>query len=269
MAQPRAEIGVFGGSGFYSFLQHTETVEVDTPYGAPSGHIVIGEVGGRRVAFLPRHGHDHTLPPHMIPYRANVWAMKHLGVTHIIGPCASGSLQAQIGLGDFVVCDQYIDRTSARRDTFYDGPQATHVSAADPYCGTLRGLLVEGCREVGIPVHDGGTVVVIQGPRFSTRAESRWFNQMGWDAINMTAYPECHLARELEMCYANISLITDHDAGLEGMPGVRPVALAEVLEVFAQNNERLRNLLFSVIPRIPAQQDACGSALDGAVLARR
>lgn len=266
MAEQTAEIGVFGGSGFYSFLQHTEQVEISTPYGDPSGPIVLGDIGGRSVAFLPRHGHEHTLPPHMIPYRANVWAMKELGVSHIIGPCASGSLQADIGLGEFVVCDQYVDRTSARKDTFYDGPQATHVSAADPYCATLRGLLVEGCRELGIPVHDGGTVVVIQGPRFSTRAESRWFNQMGWHAINMTAYPEGHLARELEMCYANISLITDYDVGLEGMPGVTPVSLTEVFEVFARNNDKLRDLLFSVIPRIPAQQDSCGSALDGAVI---
>lgn len=266
MADQRAEIGVFGGSGFYSFLQHTEQVTIGTPYGDPSGEIVIGEVGGRSVAFLPRHGHDHTLPPHMIPYRANVWAMKELGVTHIIGPCASGSLQAAIGLGEFVVCDQYVDRTSARADTFYDGPGATHVSAADPYCATLRGLLVEGCRGLGIPVHDGGTVVVVQGPRFSTRAESRWFTQMGWDAINMTAYPEGHLARELEICYANISLVTDYDVGLEGMSGITPVSLAEVLEAFAQNNERLRDLLFSVIPRIPGEQDVCGRALDGAVM---
>lgn len=266
MAEQRAEIGVFGGSGFYSFLQDTEEVVMDTPYGAPSGPIVIGEVGGRRVAFLPRHGHHHQYPPHMIPYRANVWAMKELGVTHLLGPCASGSLQPDIGLGEFVVCDQYIDRTSARKDTFYDGPHATHVSAADPYCATLRGLLVDGCKELGIPVHDGGTVVVVQGPRFSTRAESKWFNHMGWHAINMTAYPECHLARELEICYANVSLVTDYDAGLEGMQGVQPVSLAEVFEVFGKNNERLRDLLFAVIPRIPGQQDACGNALEGAVI---
>jgi 5'-methylthioadenosine phosphorylase len=266
VAEQRAEIGVFGGSGFYSFLQHTEQVTLTTPYGDPSGPIVIGEVGGRSVAFLPRHGHEHTLPPHMIPYRANVWAMKELGVTHVLGPCASGSLQPDIGLGEFVVCDQYVDRTSARKDTFYDGPQATHVSAADPYCPVLGSLLVEGCRELGIPVHEGGTVVVVQGPRFSTRAESRWFTHMGWHAINMTAYPECHLARELELCYANISLITDYDVGLEGMRGVTPVSLSEVIEVFGQNNQRLRELLFSVIPRIPAQQDSCSSALDGAVI---
>ncbi len=266
MAGPSATIGVFGGSGFYSFLPHTEQVTVTTPYGDPSGPIVIGDVGGRSVAFLPRHGPDHEFPPHAINYRANVWAMKHLGVRHLIGPCASGSLQAGIGLGDFVVCDQYIDRTSARRDTFYDGPAATHVSAADPYCPVLGRLLVQGCRDLDIPVHEGGTVVVIQGPRFSTRAESRWFAQMGWHAINMTAYPECHLARELGICYANVSLITDYDAGLDGVPGVPPVSLSEVFEVFGRNNDRLRDLLFSVIPRIPSDQDTCGTALDGAVI---
>lgn len=238
-----------------------------TPYGDPSAPVVIGEVGGRTVAFLPRHGRNHEYPPHAINYRANVWAMKDLGVTHVLGPCASGSLQADIGVGEFVVCDQYVDRTSARADTFYDGPVATHVSAADPYCPVLRSLLLAGCRDLGIPVHDGGTVVVVQGPRFSTRAESRWFTQMGWHAINMTAYPEGHLAREMQLCYANISLITDYDVGLEGMPGVTSVTLEQVLEEFARGNERLRDLLFAVIPRIPAEQDPlCAHALTGAVI---
>ena len=178
-------IGVFGGSGFYAFLEDVEEVEVDTPYGKPSAPFTIGEVGGRKVAFLPRHGRHHELPPHAINYRANVWAMKAIGARRVIGPCASGALKADLELGEFVVCDQLVDRTSGRKDTFYDGPETTHVSAADPYCPDLRALLVEAARELGIPVRGGGTVVVIQGPRFSTRAESKWFQQMGWDTINV------------------------------------------------------------------------------------
>ena len=267
MAGQRAEIGVFGGSGFYSFLDHTEEVVVETPYGDPSAPVVIGEVGARSVAFLPRHGRSHERPPHAINYRANVWAMKELGVTHILGPCASGSLQAEVGIGSFVVCDQFVDRTNARKDTFYDGPMSTHVSSADPYCPVLRGLLVAGCRDLGIDVHDGGTVVVVQGPRFSTRAESKWYSSMGWDVVNMTAYPEGHLAREMELCYANVSLITDYDVGLEDMPGIKPVTVKEVVETFQRNNERLRDLLFAVIPRIPGQQDdLCSTALTHAVI---
>jgi 5'-methylthioadenosine phosphorylase len=260
---PTAEVGVFGGSGFYSFLDDVEEVEVETPYGTPSAPFAVGEVGGIRVAFLPRHGRDHELPPHEIPYRANLWAMKELGVRRVIGPNASGALKAELRLGEFVVCDQFVDRTSGREETFYDGPETTHVSAADPYCPELRALLVETARELGIPVRDGGTVVVIQGPRFSTRAESRWFQEMGWDTINMTAYPEGYLARELELCYANISMVTDHDVGVEG---AEPVSHEQVVTVFNENNERLRELLFAVIPRIPPQQPGhlCATALAGA-----
>jgi 5'-methylthioadenosine phosphorylase len=190
--------------------------------------------------------------------------MRELGVRRIVGPCASGALRANLARGDFVVCDQFVDRTWGRGDTFYDGPETTHVSAADPYCADLRRVLVETARELAIPVHDGGTVVVVQGPRFSTRAESRWFQQAGWDVINMTAYPECHLARELELCYANVSMVTDHDVGVEGS---RPVSADDVVRVFHQNNERLRALLLAAIPKIgPQPDDACSRALAGARL---
>jgi 5'-methylthioadenosine phosphorylase len=240
-----------------------DEVELDTPYGKPSAPVVIGEVGGTRVAFLPRHGRHHEFPPAQVPYRANVWAMHELGVRRIIGPCASGALTPKLELGTFVVCDQYVDRTSGREDTFYTGP-TVHVSAADPYCPELRRVLVETARELGITVHDGGTVVVIQGPRFSTRAESQWFQSMGWEAINMTAYPECHLARELELCYANISMVTDHDVGVEG---TEPVSGETVVRVFTENNARLRELLFAAIPKIgPQPEDVCATALDGASL---
>jgi 5'-methylthioadenosine phosphorylase len=259
---PEADVGVFGGSGFYSFLADVEEVEVETPYGAPSAPVTIGEVGGKRVAFLPRHGVNHELPPAQINYRANVWAMKQLGVRRIIGPNASGALKAELELGEFVVCDQFVDRTHGRNDTFYEGPETTHVSAADPYCPELRGILVETARELGIPVRDSGTVVVVQGPRFSTRAESKWFQDAGWDVINMTAYPEGNLARELELCYANISMVTDHDVGVAGAP---PVSHHQVIEVFNRNNEKLRELLFAAIPKIgPQPKDVCATALEGA-----
>jgi 5'-methylthioadenosine phosphorylase len=260
-----AEIGVFGGSGFYRFLHGVEEVDLETPFGPPSAPARVAELGGRRVAFIPRHGLEHGLPPHRINYRANVWAMKELGVRWLLGPCAAGSLQPEIGIGHFVVCDQFVDRTIGRADTFYDGPAVTHVSAADPYSPVLRGLLTEGCRALGIPSHAAGTLVVVQGPRFSTRAESRWFSQMGWDVIGMTGYPEAILARELELCYATVALVTDYDAGLEGGEGVPEVTTEEVVRVFGENVDRVRTLLEWVIPRIPGDNDPhCANALDGA-----
>jgi 5'-methylthioadenosine phosphorylase len=257
-----AEIGVFGGSGFYSFLEGTEVVEIDTPYGPPSAPPVIGEVEGRHVAFIPRHGQHHEFPPHKVPYRANVWAMKELGVERVLGPNACGSLQPGVKPGDFVICDQLVDRTRSRPGTFYDGPATTHISFADPYCPTMREQAVAHARELDIPVHERGTVVVIEGPRFSTRAESAWFAAAGWEVINMTQYPEAVLARELELCYANISLITDYDVGVEGMP---PVTNDEVVRVFNENNDKLRRLLFAVIPALPEERDCpCVTALTGA-----
>ncbi len=257
-----AVIGIFGGSGFLSLVEGLEQVEVATPYGAPSAPFAMGEVSGRQVAFLPRHGRRHELPPAQIPYRANLWAMRELGVRRIIGPTASGSLRPGLVPGDFVVCDQFVDRTSGRADTFYEGPETTHVAAAEPFCPELRRLLVATASELGIRAHDGGTAVVIQGPRFSTGAESRWFTAMGWDLANMTLYPEAWLARELELCYANVSMITDYDAGVDGR---EPVSAAAVVRVFEANLARLRDLLFAVIPKVgPQPQDICATALTGA-----
>jgi 5'-methylthioadenosine phosphorylase len=257
-----AEIGVFGGSGFYTFLESTKTVEVDTPFGRPSAAPVVGEVGGRSVAFIPRHGVRHEFPPHRIPYRANVSAMKELGVQRIMGPNACGSLDPGVKPGEFVICDQLVDRTRTRPNTFYDGPITTHISFADPYCPTMRAVAIEEGRRLSIPLHERGTVVVIEGPRFSTRAESAWFKAAGWEVINMTQYPEAVLARELEMCYANISLITDYDVGVEGVP---PVTHEEVVRVFEENNARLRDLLFAMVPALPSARDCqCASALSGA-----
>jgi 5'-methylthioadenosine phosphorylase len=260
-------VGVFGGSGFYRFLDDVEEVAVETPYGPPSAHIRIGEIDGARMAFMPRHGDDHSLPPHRINYRANVWAMRHVGARRIIGPSACGALKPELKPGTFVLCDQFVDRTRGRRDTFYDGPQTTHVSAADPYCDDLRATLTACARELDIPVAEAGTVVVIQGPRFSTRAESRWFAAAGWDVVNMTQYPEAWLARELGLCYANVSLVTDYDVGLEGMPDVPPVSAEVAFAVFEENLDRLRELLFAAVPRIgPQPEDACATALTSAII---
>jgi 5'-methylthioadenosine phosphorylase len=245
----KAEIGVFGGSGFYNFIEDAEEIKVETPYGSPSAMITIGTISGKRVAFLPRHGKDHSLPPHKINYRANVWAFKALGVQRVICPCAAGSLQKEIKPGEFVFCDQYVDRTNGRADTFFDGPVTTHVSAADPYADGLRKLAVQAAKDCDITYHDGGTIVVIQGPRFSTRSESRWFRNQGWEVINMTQYPEAHLVKELEMDPLNISLITDYDTGVDGVP---PVSHVEVIEVFNENNVRLRKLLFRLIELMPS-----------------
>jgi 5'-methylthioadenosine phosphorylase len=252
-----ANIGIFGGSGFYSLLDKVEEISVETPYGVPSEKIAIAEIGGKKVAFLPRHGKRHHLPPHMINYRANIWAMKSLGVQQIIGPCAAGSLQAHIKPGDFVIVDQFVNRTWGRSDSFVEGPIVTHLPAADPYCETLRHSAILNAKKIGIPTHEHGTVVVIQGPRFSTRAESREFSRNGWEVINMTQYPEGWLARELGMCYANIALITDYDAGLEGNPDIKPVTQEEVFKVFKGNNDKLKQLLFAMIEDLPLHPQ-CG-----------
>jgi 5'-methylthioadenosine phosphorylase len=259
-----AEIGVFGGSGFYSFVEGLTEHTVSTPYGSPSAPIAIGELGGRRIAFLPRHGPHHEFPPHSINYRANMWAFKELGVTRVLAPCAAGSLQPDIHPGDVVVCDQLIDRTSGRPETYYDGPLSVHVSFADPYCAQLRPLAIKACVSARMDVHDGGTVVVIQGPRFATRAESSFYQDQGWDVINMTQFPEAYLARELEMCYVNLSLITDYDVGVEGRPEVAPVTMEEALRVFAENTGRLRQALFELLELVPPERDcSCGDALTG------
>jgi len=258
----KADIGVFGGSGFYSFLKDVEEIEVETPYGSPSDKISLAEVDGKKVAFLPRHGKKHQLPPHLVPYRANLYAMKQLGVRKIIGPNSSGSLQPHIKPGDFVICDQFVDRTKGRKDTFFEGPEVVHTSPAHPYCPQLRKIAVEAGRKLGITIHERGTVVVIEGPRFSTTAESRWFSKMGWDVVNMTQYPEGYLAKELGICYVNISLVTDFDAGLEGNENIAPVSHEEVLKVFNQNVEKVKDMIFEVIKNIDLSDASCGCKND-------
>jgi 5'-methylthioadenosine phosphorylase len=260
-------IGVFGGSGLYSLFDEFEERPVDTPYGSPSAAVRIGEIAGVPAAFMPRHGDRHELPPHRVNYRANVWAMREAGVRRLIGPTACGSLKRELPPGTFVVPDQFVDRTRGRADTFYDGPETVHVAGAHPYCPGLRASLVDAAHELDIPVVDGGVVVVVQGPRFSTRAESRWFAASGWDVVNMTQYPEAWLARELEVCYASVALVTDYDAGLEDDPAIEPVSAEAAVEVFGRNLEALRKLLDHVVPRLgPQPDDICANALAGAVI---
>ncbi|MFO7888491.1 MAG: S-methyl-5'-thioadenosine phosphorylase [Eubacteriales bacterium] len=246
----KADIGIFGGSGFYEFLDNIREVEIDTPYGKPSDKISIGDYKGKKVAFLPRHGKEHSIPPHKIPYKANIYAMKELEVKSIISPCSCGSLNPKYAPGDFVVTDQFIDRTKGREDTYFEGPNVEHISSAQPYDEKLRKLTINTIKEIGITVHETGTVVVINGPRFSTKAESNWFRQIGGDIINMTQYPECYLALELKIPFVNIALVTDYDSGLEGRNDIKPVTMEDVLEVFNENVKNVKKVIYKIIEKI-------------------
>jgi 5'-methylthioadenosine phosphorylase len=260
MAKAQAEIGVIGGSGFYAFLEHAVDAPVKTPYGAPSETPVVGDVGDRRVAFIPRHGKDHRFPPHGIPYRANLWALRALGVRQVIAPCAVGGLRPELGPGSLVVPDQMVDRTRSREQTYFD-VGAVHVSFADPYCPNGRAAATAAAQEDGWPVVDGGAMVVIEGPRFSTRAESQWFTAQGWTVVNMTGHPEAVLARELALCYTAVALVTDLDAGITPHEAVTQ---EEVFRVFGESIPRLRTTIASVIHRLPRERNCpCARALDG------
>lgn len=247
----RADVAVIGGSGFYTFLEEPESVSVETPYGAPSAPIAVGALGDRRIAFLPRHGAGHRFPPHLINYRANIWALRSLGVRQVLAPAAVGGLRPQTPPGALVVPDQLVDRTSGRRQTFVE-TGAVHAPFADPYCPTLRTALVAGADDVV----DGGTMVVIEGPRFSTRAESRSYAAAGWDLVNMTGHPEAVLARELGICYATLALVTDMDAGVDADDAVDQ---AQVFAMFERNLARLKALLAGVIATLPPV-GGCGCA---------
>jgi 5'-methylthioadenosine phosphorylase len=256
----RATLAVIGGSGLYALLDGAEEVQVTTPYGPPSDPVTVATVGDRTVAFLPRHGRDHRFPPHRIPYRANLWALRSLGVRQILAPCAVGGLRPELGPGSFVVPDQLIDRTSGRAQTFYD-EGAVHVSFADPYCPDGRAAVIDAAARRGIATTNSGTMVVVEGPRFSTRAESRWFAALGGAVVNMTGHPEAVLARELALCYTAIALVTDLEAGVEGDHGVTQ---EEVFRVFGENTARLRGLLMDALAALPADRDCpCAHALDG------
>jgi 5'-methylthioadenosine phosphorylase len=263
----RADLGVIGGSGFYEFLTDAERVSVETPFGPPSDDVVVGELEGRRVAFIARHGQGHRFQPHQVNYRANLWALRSVGVRQVLAPCAVGSLEPEHGPGVVVVPDQVVDRTWGREHTVYaaEGP-VVHVGFADPYCPHGRRVAIEAARGAGKEVVDGGTLVVINGPRFSSKAESQWHQQAGWSIVGMTAMPEASIARELAMCFTTIALVTDHDAGVAGHEAVTH---EEVLRVFAQNVESLKGVLRAALAAMPAAEDdatatcACRRALDG------
>jgi len=266
----RAEIGVIGGSGFYEFLTDSERVSITTPFGDPSDDVVIGDLQGRRVAFLARHGQGHRFPPHRVNYRANLWALRSVGVRQVLAPCAVGSLKPEHGPGTIVVPDQVVDRTWGRDHTIYDGVgPVVHVGFSDPYCPRGRAAAVNAGRAAGKSVVDSGTLVVVNGPRFSSRAESRWHQQAGWTVVGMTGMPEASIARELAICFTTIALVTDHDAGVEGGEAVTH---EEVLRVFARNINDLKVVLRSTIVAMPAAEDdaaatcSCRRSLDGLTL---
>lgn len=259
----RADLAVIGGSGLYALLTDAVEQKVDTPFGEPSDPLTLAEVAGRTVAFLPRHGRDHRFPPHRINYRANLWALRAVGVRQILAPCAVGGLRPELGPGTFVVPDQVVDRTTSRVRTFYDSG-AVHVSFADPYCPVGRRAVLDTARQRDQAIVDGGTMVVIEGQRFSTRAESRMYAEAGGAVVNMTGEPEATLARELGLCYTSIALVTDHDAGVEGEHGV---TMEEVFRVFRENTDRMRELLLAAVAVLPQERTcACASTLDGLTL---
>lgn len=265
MTDTFAEIGVIGGSGFYSWLDGAREIPVRTPFGAPSDPPVVGEVAGRRVAFIPRHGRDHRFPPHQVNYRANLWALRALGVRQVVGPSAVGSMHHDLGPGSLVVPDQVIDRTWGRRHTLYDQPgPAVHVAFADPYCPRGRATVIDTARDGGWPPREQATLVVINGPRFSTRAESRWHAASGADVVGMTGMPEASIARELAVCYTGICLVTDLDAGFEEGEAVTQ---AEVFQAFGKSVDRLKSLLLEAVERLPRDEEcSCRHALDGLTL---
>jgi len=258
----QAEIGIIGGTGLYDpkLLKNVEEITLDTPYGAPSDAITVGELGGRRVAFLPRHGKKHTIRPTDVNSRANIFALKKLGVQRILAPSAVGSLKEEFKPGDLVFVDQFIDRTTRREQSFYTEKQVCHISVAEPMCPELRRTLIAAAKDAGISAHNTGTYVCIEGPRFSTKAESRMFRSWGADVVGMTIVPECVLAREAEMCYASIATVTDYDVWKD-----QPVCVDEIVKTMRANIENLKRIIVEAVVRMPKERGCeCKSALKSA-----
>jgi len=258
------EIAIIGGSGLYSAdeLKNIEEVKIHTPYGKPSDNIIIGTFNGMKIAFLSRHGRGHQYPAHLVNYRANIWALKELGVKRILAASSCGSLREELKPGTIVVLDQFIDRTTNRASTFYEGSKTCHISVAEPFCSQLRSVMLSAGQKLNLPTKPEGTYICIQGPRFSTKAESNLFRSWGADIVGMTLIPEAVLAREAEICYSNISLVTDYDCWKDSH-----VTIQEVLKVMGENVEKARKLLFSAIESLPAERSCeCSTALKDALL---
>ncbi len=257
-------IGILGGTGVYdpNILKKKKQQKIYTPYGATSDLVTTGEMHGKDVVIIPRHGSNHFYAPHTVPYRANVYAMKQLGVTRIISVSAVGSLKKEIKPGDFVFTDQFIDRTYGRKCTFYETGQVCHVSVAEPFCGDVRKLLAQCSKKLGFDFHKRGNCVVINGPRFSSKAESELYRTWDADIINMTLCPEVILAREMEICYANIAMVTDYDVWYE-----HHVTSDEVVATMKKNLNKVKKLLAEIIPSIPEKRECgCKDALKGALV---
>jgi 5'-methylthioadenosine phosphorylase len=256
------EIGIFGGTGIYDsgLLENSHEVDVDTPYGKPSDTITVGTFKGRKIAFLPRHGKKHTIPPHMINFKANIWAFKELGVTRIIAPSAVGSLKEELAPGHFALPTQFLDFTKSRDGSFSENGRVIHISVADPFCPELQSSIIQVTDSQGIEIHKDCTYVCIEGPRFSTRAESKFYRTTGADIIGMTLVPECQLAREAQMCYASISTVTDYDVWAD-----KPVTAKEVLATLSKNVEITKKILAELIDKIPKSRScSCEKALSEA-----
>jgi len=266
---PQAKIGVIGGTGLYEIegLTDIEEVNLDTPFGKPSDSIIIGRLGGVGIAFLPRHGKGHQIMPTELPSRANIYALKSLGVEHIISSNSCGSFRHELKPGDLVIPDQIIDRTRNRLSTFFGGGITAHIPFADPFCPTLGQILFKSAKEVGVSVHPKGTFVAMEGPAFSTRAESRLYRSWGADIICMTVLPEAKLAREAEICYASIALVTDYDSWHER---IEPVKADVILKTMGQNVENAKRIIKFAVKQIPKKRDCeCSSALETAFVTAR
>jgi len=264
MSKEVAEIGIIGGSGVYDpeLLEEAREIKVYTPYGAPSALVTVGTYKSERIAFIPRHGKGHTIPPHMVNYKANVWAFRELGVKSIIASSAVGSLRDDYKPGDFVIPDQFIDRTKKRLDTFYEGGRLCHISAADPFCPQLRDFFIDLAEKLAFRVQGQGTYVCIEGPRFSTRAESKLFRSWGADIIGMTVYPECVLAREAELCYVSVAMVTDYDVWAE-----KPVSTEEIIRTMNENAKHFKRLIMEALPKVPKERTCdCQYALKDALV---
>ena len=259
----KAEIAIIGGTGIYNteIISNNQTLDLETPYGKTSDSLTIGEFNGKNIVFLPRHGKKHSVPPHKINFRANIWALKEIGVKRIIAPCAVGSLRENMEPGHIAIPDQFIDRTKDRESTFYDQGTVAHISTADPFCPELRNLAISAGKKLDYDIHEKATQICIEGPRFSTRAESNMFRNWGADTINMTLFPECVLARESQICYIAIATITDYDVWAE-----TAVSHHEVLKTLEKNVEKTNNIIQKIIPQINSDRKClCANALDGAI----